>query len=105
MQYLAIPETPIIHGEEAIKALNEYIAELKKDENPLGGKQRTVMIKLAEGLINSVKAETKAHESPGERDTTKLKTAKKARFPNFFTNSEKPKYPTMHRVRERLPLL
>jgi len=104
MQYLEIPETPVLHGEEAIKALNGYIAELRMEENPLDGKQRTVMIKLAEGLINSVKAETKAHENSGEPSTTKLKTDKTAMVPYIFSHSEKPKYPTTHRVRER-PLL
>lgn len=105
MQYLEIPETPVLHGEEAIKALNEYIVELKMEGSPMDEKQRTVMIKLAEGLINSVKAEIKARKISEELNTPKLKTDRKARFPNFFKHSEKPKYPITHRVRERFPLL
>jgi len=105
MQHLEVPETPILQGEDAVKALNEYIAELKMEENPMDDKQRTVMLKLAEGLIRSVKAEIIAQRSSDEPDPTELKREKKARFLHYFTHSEAPKFSTTPRVRERFPLL
>lgn len=105
MQHLEVPETPILQGEDAVRALNEYITELKQEENPIDDKQRTVMIKLAEGLIRSVQAEIVAQKNSDESNPTELKREKTTRFLHFFTHAEEQKFTPTSRVREWFQLL
>jgi len=59
MEYFEKPEFSVLSGEDAIKALNEYIEELQKGENKeLTKKQTRAMIKLARGLIATIEMET-----------------------------------------------
>jgi hypothetical protein len=64
MQFIEIPEFPILRGEEAVKALNEFIIELKEQRGKeLTAKQTKALIKLAKGLIHSIETETRASTS------------------------------------------
>ena len=55
---IEIPEFPRRGGEEAVKALYDYIAELEEqDESELADKQATVLIEIAKGMISSIQAE------------------------------------------------
>lgn len=105
MQHLKIPETPILQGEDAVKALNEYILELKMEDNLMDEKQRIVMLKLAEGLISTVRAEVEAQKTSVEPISTRVKNEKKGRFLQFFTHAEEVRYRITSRVREQFPLL
>jgi len=59
MQSVKIPKFQRLRGEEAIKALNEFIAELEEQRGKeLTDKQTNALIKLAKGLMASVKIET-----------------------------------------------
>lgn len=59
MQYIEIPEFPILRGEKALKALYDFIDELEKQEDKeLTEKQTTALIKLAKGLISTIETET-----------------------------------------------
>ena len=59
MSYMYIPEFQTLRGEEAIEALNEYIAELEEQKPvELTDKQVDALIKFARGLIASIKLET-----------------------------------------------
>ena len=78
MQYIEIPEFPTLRGGEAKRALYEYIRELKEQKSKeLTKKQTKALIKLAQGLISAIEAEScsaaaeKKIESP--RLVTQLK--------------------------------
>jgi hypothetical protein len=59
MQSIEIPELPTLRGENAIKALNEYIKELEGQNNgELTKKQTQTLIKLSQGLISVIETET-----------------------------------------------
>jgi len=59
MQYLNIPTYQTLRGEEAIKALNEYIKELEEQKpEELTDKQVKALTKFARRLISSIKLET-----------------------------------------------
>ena len=59
MPYMYIPEFPTLRGEAAIKALNEYIAELEEQKPvELTDKQVNAIIKFARELITSIRSET-----------------------------------------------
>jgi hypothetical protein len=59
MQYLTIPVFPTLRGEEAIKALNEYIKELEGQKPvELTEKQVNALIKFARELISTIELET-----------------------------------------------
>jgi hypothetical protein len=67
MQNIELPRFRILKGKEAIKALHEYIDELQKTkENILTAEQTSVMIKLAQGLIATIKDEAQS-EKPTKR--------------------------------------
>ncbi len=58
MQFTKVPEPPILHGEEAIAALTNFVGELEKQrDKELTEEQTTVLTKFAKGLISSIKAE------------------------------------------------
>lgn len=58
MQSVKIPSFQRLRGEEAVKALNEFIAELEEQRGKeLTDKQTNALIKLAKGLMKSVKTE------------------------------------------------
>ena len=68
MEYLKIPEFPILCGEKAIKALHDFIDELEKERvKELTDKQTTLLIRLAKGLISSIEAEKQADTSDTNR--------------------------------------
>jgi phage host-nuclease inhibitor protein Gam len=59
MQYLNIPKFPTLRGEDAIKALNDYVQELVEQKpEELTDKQVTTLTKFAEGLISSIQSQT-----------------------------------------------
>jgi hypothetical protein len=58
MQYLIIPTFQTLRGEEAIKALTEYIKELEEQKPmELTEKQTNALIQFARGLISSIQSE------------------------------------------------
>lgn len=63
MQPLRMPEFSVLHGEDAIVALREYINELEENgDEDLTERQAKVMIKLAKQLISTIKAESHVDE-------------------------------------------
>jgi len=65
MESLRVPDFPTLHGKEAIKALCDFIGELKEQKGrELSEKQAAAMIKLAEGLISTIEKET--HSKPSK---------------------------------------
>ena len=55
---IEIPDIPNLHGEKAIEALSEFIAELKKqsrDQPP--DKQSQALMKIAKAMIASLEAQ------------------------------------------------
>ena len=61
MQTIEIPEFPTLCGEEAVKALYEYVRELEEQKNEeLTEKQTEALIKLALGLIAAIETETRS---------------------------------------------
>jgi len=64
MESLRIPNFPTLHGEEAIKALCDFIGELEEQRGrELSEKQTAAMIKLAKGLISTIEKETQSKPS------------------------------------------
>ncbi len=58
MRVIEIPEFPTLRGQEAIDALNEIIKELEQQKGKeLTEKQAKALIKVANGLISSIKVE------------------------------------------------
>lgn len=58
MRVIEIPEFPTFRGQEAIDALNEIIKELEQQKGKeLTEKQAKALIKVANGLISSIKVE------------------------------------------------
>jgi len=67
MQSVKIPKFQRLRGEEAIKALDEFIAELEEQRGKeLTDKQTNALIKLAKGLMASIKIETRSITSRKE---------------------------------------
>ena len=63
MQYFEKPEVYVLKGEEAIETLNNYIHELKEGTaQELTEEQTKAMIKLAEGLIQTIQNDTPTRE-------------------------------------------
>lgn len=59
MQAVEIPYFPVLRGEEAIKALQGFIREVKEEKSEeLTFKQTRTLIKVAKGLISSIEAPT-----------------------------------------------
>ncbi len=56
--FIEIPESPVLHGEEAIRALQDFIDELEQKKNELADKQSKTLIKIAKVLIVAIEAET-----------------------------------------------
>lgn len=64
MQPIENPEFPKLRGEKAIKALHDFINELVEQRGKeLTDKQTTALIKLANGLISSIKREARSGTS------------------------------------------
>jgi len=62
MQHVKIPEFPILRGEEAIEALQEFVRELEEQRGKeLTDKQITALTKLSFGLISSIQAENRSN--------------------------------------------
>ena len=60
MQPILIPEFPKLCGEEAIKAIHDFIRELEKERGKeLTNKQTTALTKFSLGLISSIETEKK----------------------------------------------
>jgi hypothetical protein len=58
MRYIEIPEFPVLQGEKAITALSEFISELETQKSEeLTDKQTDALIRVAKGLISSIKQE------------------------------------------------
>jgi len=73
MEFLEIPEFPILHGEEAINAINDFIKELEEQKSrKLTEKQAKTLIKFAKGLITAIEAET--HPSISRTDMSRRST-------------------------------
>lgn len=71
MQPIEIPDFQVLRGEEAVKALRDYIEELEKQKgDELTDKQTAALIKLAKGLISSIETETPA--SASDKDTKEM---------------------------------
>jgi heterodisulfide reductase subunit A-like polyferredoxin len=59
MQALEVPYYPVLRGEEAIKALQGFIREVKEENNEeLTFKQTKTLIKVAKELISSIEVTT-----------------------------------------------
>jgi len=59
MQYLTIPKSQILHGEEAVKALNDYIKILEEQKpEELTDNQVKALTQSARALISSIQSET-----------------------------------------------
>ena len=55
---IEIPDIPSLHGEKAIEALSEFIAELEKQSrNQSPDKQAKALTKIAKAMIASLEAE------------------------------------------------
>lgn len=79
MQSIEIPELPTLRGENAIKALNEYIKELEKQNNEeLTKKQTQTLIRLSQGLISVIQTETYS-----------VKAEKQTKSPSFVSKFKK----------------
>ncbi len=64
MQHFEKPKIVVLEGEEAIKILNDYIHELKEGSaEELAEEQTRVMIKAAEGLMQTSQDDTLTQES------------------------------------------
>ena len=62
MQNVRIPEFPMLRGEEAIEALEEFVRELEEQRGKeLTDKQTTALIKFSFGLIASIQAENRSN--------------------------------------------
>lgn len=58
---IEIPDIPSLHGEKAIEALDEFIAELEKhSRNQSPDKQVKALVKIAKAMISSIEAEREA---------------------------------------------
>ncbi len=71
MRYLEIPEISVVHGEKAVKALQDFISELETQEpKELTKKQIDALIKVAKGLISSIEAEEQSANACQQRKKT-----------------------------------
>jgi len=67
MQPIEIPKFPTLHGENAIKALHDFINELEEQKSgELTEKQTRALIKFAEGLISSLEVEIRSEKAVEE---------------------------------------
>ena len=58
---IEIPDIPSLHGEKAIEALAEFVAELEKQSrNQSPDKQAKALVKIAKAMISSIEAEREA---------------------------------------------
>ena len=59
MQYMYIPPVQTLRGQDAIKALNDYIQELEEQKpEELTDKQVKALTQSAKALISSIQSET-----------------------------------------------
>lgn len=73
MQDVEMPEISVLHGDEAIKALQQYIDELEKqDVEGLTENQTRALVKIAQGLISTLEAQKQQH-----RNEQKIEAPKK----------------------------
>jgi len=67
MQYFEKPKIVVLKGEEAVEVLNNYIKELGENKpEELTEGQTKAMIKLAEGLIQTIEHESSNQENKQE---------------------------------------
>lgn len=81
---IEIPEFPVLHGQDAIEALNEIVEELREQKGKeLTVKQAKALIKFANGLILSIQIEMSSEASAKKRPkhVTFLKRFENALFP------------------------
>jgi len=84
---IEVPQFPVLHGQDAIDALNEIIKELKEQKTKeLTVKQAKALIKFANGLILSIQAEMSS-------ETLVKKRPKHAAFLKRFEDAL---YPRLH---------
>jgi len=80
MQLIEIPEFPILRGEEAKKALSDFIKELEGQKSEeLTDKQTKALINFAKGLISSLDA----------MEANSATSARKIKEKGFVTNLKK----------------
>ena len=61
---IEIPDIPNLHGEKAIEALSEFVAELEKQSrNQPPDKQAKALTKIAKAMIASLEAERETSKS------------------------------------------
>jgi len=88
MQPIEIPEFTRLRGEKAIKALYTFINELEEQRGKeLTDKQTTALIKLAEGLISSIKAEMWLGSSDKETKERRLVTQPRKTIVKYVSGS------------------
>ncbi len=77
MRVIEIPEFPTLRGQEAIDALNEIIKELEQQKGKeLTEKQAKALIKVANGLISSIKVEIDS-KIPDKRKSSRFAVFRK----------------------------
>jgi chromatin remodeling complex protein RSC6 len=88
MQPIEIPEFPTLRGEEAIKALYEYIRELKEQKSEeLTKKQTKALIKLAQSLISAIETETRSAATEKKIKSPRLAAQLKRTILSFIPES------------------
>ena len=61
MEYLTIPEFPVLRGEKAVKALHDFINELEeRRDREFTDKQTATLYEFAKALITSIQTETRS---------------------------------------------
>lgn len=60
MQLVEIPYSPVLSGEEAIKAIQEFTRQVEEENEELTIQQTNTLIKVAQGLISTIEAESVA---------------------------------------------
>jgi len=92
MQHYYKPKVLVLKGEDEIKALEEYIMELKCNKpEELSQKQAQVMRKLAKGLVSAIEEESIYQKSLARPHfLPKLETTIKNYISKIFEESEEP---------------
>ena len=86
MQCIEIPEFSTLRGEEAIRALHEYIRELEEQKSEeLTKKQTEALIKFAQGLISAIETEPRSVTAEKKIKLPRLVMHFRERLSNFYT--------------------
>lgn len=73
MEYLTIPENPVLSGKKAIKALHDFVNELEKQETKeFTDKQTAALNKFAKALISSIEAEMQSSTSDNNAERSRF---------------------------------